>query len=245
MSTPTTVRVENKTQGEVVKALCLSCNAETRHLVLQSIDCDGKEFVEDSFWLVWRDDYQIIQCQGCETIGFRHEHFYSEDVQEGFNGTTTKVYPSKPKNFRSTKDYYNVPLNLRRIYRETIDAYNVECYTLSAAGLRALVEGICSENGVLDGQIEVTRKDGTKTFEVKNNLQAKISGLHQKKLLTEQQASILHSHRSLGNNALHELKMPSVSDLGLAIDILEHILESLYEIPDKAEILQRKRTSPF
>jgi hypothetical protein len=45
----------------------------------------------------------------------------------------------------------------------------------------------------------------------------------------------------MGNDAIHELSRPSEDDLHVAIEIVEHTLESLYEIPEKAEALRANR----
>jgi len=45
----------------------------------------------------------------------------------------------------------------------------------------------------------------------------------------------------LGNEAIHELNQPSTDELILAIDIMEHTLDALYELPDKAEELRRMK----
>ena len=50
---------------------------------------------------------------------------------------------------------------------------------------------------------------------------------------------MLHQHRYLGNEAVHELKAPSSDELRLAIEIIEHVVEQLYEIPQKAVALKR------
>jgi hypothetical protein len=47
----------------------------------------------------------------------------------------------------------------------------------------------------------------------------------------------------LGNQALHELAQPTRDELELAIQIIEHTFESVYEIPDKAEGLRIKRAN--
>lgn len=69
--------------------------------------------------------------------------------------------------------------------------------------------------------------------ERRNNLQGKINGLYEKGVLTKESAESLHEHRYLGNEAVHELSQPSKEELALAINIIEHILETIYEIPEK------------
>lgn len=149
------------------------------------------------------------------------------------------LYPKRSDKTRQIKDYHNVPNTLRRIYRETLESFNSDSFTLCAAGLRAIIEGICSDRQVVDGPVQVTHKDGTIHTERRRNLAAKIAGLCERGFLTEGNATSLHEHRFLGNEALHELDRPSRDELALAIDIMEHTLEDLYDMPDKAAELRR------
>jgi hypothetical protein len=72
-----------------------------------------------------------------------------------------------------------------------------------------------------------------------DNLEGRISGLQEKGLLTQTSAQTLHEHRYLGNSAVHELARPSTDELKLAVEIVEHALEQLYELPEKAAELHR------
>ena len=237
----------NKTQGNVVQVYCASCSRETRHLIVHSLDYSGsEEFDGGHFSIDWASNYQIIQCQGCMTVSFREVDWFSEDVQqigpdEWDDGSTELLFPQRSKNSISTKEFRNIPFNLRRIYRETVECFNIDSYTLSAAGLRALVEGLCAELNVVDGPKEITKKDGTTEIKRFANLEGKISGLHEKGYLTKQHADVLHEHRYLGNEAVHELTQPSRDELALAIEIIEHVFDSVYEIPQKAQELKIKR----
>ena len=135
----------------------------------------------------------------------------------------------------------NVPPILRRIHRETIDAFNGECFTLCAAGLRGLVEGICAVQSVADGPVAIPVAGGGSQTVRKGNLEGKIAGLCEKGILTKSSAETLHEHRFLGNEAVHELAQPSHEELKLAIEIIEHTLDQLYEIPEKAVTLKEQR----
>ena len=235
---------ENKTKGEISELQCSKCNRPTRHLVLQSVDQEWSEQVvrhDPDSCVNGSEHYQIVQCQGCDTISFRHLSWFSEAQDLDDDGTTERLYPKRSDNRRLARDFRDLPLTLRRIYRETVDCYNSESYTLCAAGLRAIVEGLCAEQGVEDGPVEVVKKDGTKQTKRNRNLEGKIYGLFEKDILRKKDADILHQHRYLGNEAVHELAQPSPSELTLAIEILEHTLATLYEIPEKAEDLRQKR----
>lgn len=228
---------ENKTQNQVIDVQCIECNRETKHRVAASLDKDGTQYDKREGWSVeWIDNYQVIQCQGCQTVTFRHLNWFSEAWQPEFDepGTIERLYPKRDANTLRPETLLNVPTTLRRLYAESIDCYNNESLTLCAAGLRALVEGLCADQGIVDGPVTVPAKGGGMQVIRKDNLEGRISGLHEKGMLTQASAQTLHEHRYLGNEAVHQLARPSQGELRLAIEIIEHMLEQLYEIPQKA-----------
>jgi hypothetical protein len=178
---------KNHTKGKKQLVLCATRKRETNHLVLQSVDTSGEEVVgytdniEET--IDWTNNYQIIQCQGCDTISFRRVSWFSEAVDYDSDGASEQLYPKRAANTLSTREFLNLPYNLRRIYREVIDCFNEECNTLCAASLRAIVEGLCADQGISDGPV-VVKKGGRDVFVRKNHLQAKIAGLHEKGILT-------------------------------------------------------------
>jgi len=233
----------NKSKDNTYSVICQTCKVKTKHKVITSANEEGKAPMDYNEWYYWNNDYEIIQCLGCETISFRLEHSNSEDYdyENDMSLVDETIYPRRNKDTWDIKSFYNVPVNLRRIYRETIDCYNNDSFTLCGSGVRSIVEGLCKENGITEGDVEITKKDGSKDVEKKNNLQGKINGLHQKGKLTKENAEILHEHRFLGNLAVHELDTPSKEELKLALEIIENVFDTLYEIPNKASLLKYKR----
>jgi hypothetical protein len=228
---------ENKNKNKILSVPCVTCKTKTNHKVITSFDKDGCEYNLNEQWSVtWTESYQIIQCQGCDSVSFRHMSWFSEDVDpiSRDNGETEQLYPNRHNNYLTVKSFYNVPSNLRRIYEETIDCFNNESSVLCASGLRAIVDGICVQQGVLEGPVQTGD-----TVKHKDNLKGRIAGLQEKGILTQNNAQTLHEHRCMGSAAVHELARPSVDELRLAIEIIEHILEQLYEIPEKAIELKR------
>ncbi|MGO9120511.1 MAG: DUF4145 domain-containing protein [Desulfomonilaceae bacterium] len=238
----------NKTKDQKIKVYCSQCTGETNHVVMQSVDWHASEVIGyhrgDSLTVEWSNNYQIIQCQGCDSITFRRVSWNSEaqcqiGPNEWYDGTSEWLYPERSQETRVIRSYHNVPNPLARIYRETIECFNKEIFTLSAAGLRAIIEGICADQKIADGPITVKKADGSIKTVRRRNLEGKIAGLGEKGILTQESATILHEHRFLGNQAVHELNQPSPDELILAIDIIEHTLDALYEMPDKADELRR------
>lgn len=236
------VFAENKTKGQIRQVFCLECKRSTRHLVTVSYDKDGSAWNSHEGWEVsWTDHHQVLECQGCSTITFRHSSWFSENHGPDDDGVIERLYPMRKDGGLTAKTYQNVPVALRRIYSESIDCFNSESNTLCAAGLRALVEGLCSEQGITDGPVEAPAKGGGTQVVRKTALNGRIAGLHEKGLLTKNSADTLHEHRYLGNSAVHELARPADVELKLAIEILEHTLDALYEMPEKAAQLRSRR----
>jgi len=238
MNEKTTI-TENSKKGYKSKELCIKCTTLTNHEVVanhllkwqQDISVDKfNYFTIDGF-----EDYQMIKCLGCDTISLKHISFFSEysDPTEEDGGAVITWYPKRGKYTVAELSFPRLQPDLKRIYRETIDCFNNESYTLAAAGLRMLIEGLCGQLGVNDGP----SNDGNRS----NSLFGKINGLAEKKYLTESDAGALHDHRILGNEALHNLSQPSMEEIRLAIRIVEHIIIATLEIPDLQATLRAKR----
>lgn len=111
---------------------------------------------------------------------------------------------------------WDFPSNVLRIYRETVKAINAECYTLAAAGFRAVIESIC-----LDKQISG------------KTLETKINNMKKAGIITMEDRDRLHSVRFLGNDSVHEIKTPERRTLLVVLEIIEGILKSLYIYEEK------------
>ena len=216
-----------------IKVYCAECKHETNHDVLKELyeEFSNEDFFGDHKW-------QIIRCKGCDTTSFRHEWHFSEDLGPDGLLTQAELFPRRGIDTLSVKDFYETPRKIRRIYRETIDVYNNGFYTLCAGGLRAIIEGICNTKKIKGGTIEYTKPDGTTVAKKSNQLDGKIAGLAENKLITEEHANMLHELRFLGNEALHELDQPSEDELKSAIAIVEHTIEGIFEIQKRAEQLR-------
>jgi len=248
MTKTTSKYEENKHKGKVVELSCPECKRKTRHQIVTSYDHDGSEYDEREGWGVdWSSSHQVIQCQGCMNTSFRETNYFSEDVQqigpsEWETGERETLYPKRSERTLVIKDYYEVPSNLRKIYRETIDCINNNSFVLAAAGLRAIVEGICAELNITGGPTEVPKKGGGTQVKRTKDLAGKISGLSEKGYLAQKNADILHEHRYIGNNAVHQLSQPSIDELFLAMEIIENTFDSVFQIPEKGHELRIKRT---
>ncbi len=220
-----------------MKSYCIKCNLPTNQQVLKEEKNHYRE--EETGW--WDESaFQIIKCMGCDEISFRKLYNdISLQQHSDDDETTQELYPQRGAHSRPIKPYRSLPFAITTIYREAIDAYNANLTLLCGVGVRAIVEAICIDKSVTEGKV----KTKTGAERTSKNLDGKISGLATKGFLTTDNAEVLHELRFLGNEAVHELSKPTIDELGLAIDIIELILDNIYMIRRKALNLQQKRTS--
>jgi hypothetical protein len=212
-----------------MKALCVQCKVETNHIVLREIT---RFSGDEEFWTEGK--WQIIECKGCEGISFREVWKCSEDIDPS---TSVTLYPFRSFYSLTRKSFINVPDKIKSIYNEVIDAFNRGLLVLCSGGIRAVIDGICLTEGIHGGPVEM-KKHGEIIIQRKKDLQGKIGGLYEKKLLTKQHAEVLHEHRLLGNEALHSLNPPTRKELKIAIEIIEHTLVNIYELSEKRSDLR-------
>ena len=79
-----------------------------------------------------------------------------------------------------------------------------------------------------------------KTWKGKD-LEQKIDNLLEAGILTKSGAEILHGLRILGNVSAHEVKPQSETTLGIAMDVIEHLLSDVYILPKQSEKLPKRR----
>lgn len=198
-----------------VKEKCIECNNETNHIVLSLTKVEG--YHEES-GIDWTTSWQIIQCQGCESISFRKasscsEDYYYDDYGDMHYFERIVLYPERCSRY-AINDSDVIPNNVEHIYSETLKAMNSDQPVLSGIGIRALLEAICREKNAKG-----------------SSLLKKIDHLVEIGILTPHGAKILHKIRSLGNEAAHEITPHSPSQLSIALDVVENLIQSVYILP--------------
>ena len=163
----------------------------------------------------------MVKCCGCEHVSFDVETYEESNVRYDRDGREEMYsehvsYPEPEGLLKPIETSWEFPSDVLRIYRETVKAINTECYTLAAAGFRAVIESIC-----LDKQIS------GKTLEIKINNMKKAG------IITMEDRDRLHSVRFLGNDSVHEIKTPERRTLLVVLEIIEGILKSLYIYEEK------------
>jgi hypothetical protein len=192
---------------------CNHCKNETHHI------CQAKYLRERHYGVEWEETwYRLWICAGCEDATLEISYQNSSYGDE----CDTSYHPKRTEYDVADKRFIELPDKLYRIYRETIQSFNSGLNVLCAAGLRALLEGICVDKGI-EGQ----------------TLEVRIGGLL--KILPSNIVTNLHSFRFIGNEAIHELTPPTNDALRLAIEIIEDLLNFLCELDYKTSRLTRYR----
>lgn len=206
---------------------CNLCRGKTRHLLVASKEYNFGSRVDLGEPAEW-GEYRLWACAGCDTCTM--EDYYTADYMRSFGEEEySQIYesiyhPKRTFSVRPNKYFENLPAKLNTLYSEVIKSYNETLHLLCAAGLRSLVEGICAEKGI-----------------VGPNLEKKIEGM--KALLPESIVKNLHGFRFIGNRAVHELEAPKTSELSLALDVIEDILNFLYALDYKASLLGKLKAA--
>lgn len=208
--------------NKTVRVLCDRCKQKTSHRIQAAIDYSGES--DDGDIQVW-GSAQVIQCQGCEDIGFRDASRCSETMDV----IDERLYPPRTDHYVTGQlylrdDIYDIPDVVQAIYRETLKAVQNGLPTLAGVGIRAILEATCQE-----------RK--TK----KHNLADKIDELVGMSLLTPAGARILHGIRLLGNDAAHEMKAPTKKQIAAALKVIDHLLLGVYVLPQEASVLPKPK----
>jgi hypothetical protein len=209
---------------------CHSCGQSTKHHIRARYDRNNSREIDKSLEessspseIMFVKNYLTLECCGCETISFRlYEKYFILTGNEEENipsyidyNIIDLTYPSIKYNELRTKSIQSVPENLLFVYREIIDSYNFKTQLLCASGLRVIVEAICNDMNVKG-----------------KNLTEKIENLSKLgNVLSNKTSESLKGLKFIGNEALHKLVVPSEEELKIGIEIIEHVLKELYEIP--------------
>jgi len=218
-------KLEISTDEELGSAPCMTCERDTNHKTLAKV-----YVLYSDDYIDWDYKYRIIQCQGCLDITFSNAYTCSEDVDYDHHGqpyhpTTWEYYPNRITGRNKMRDTHHLPPEVASIYHETYNSLCTSQFIMTGFGIRAIVEAICNDKQV----------NG-------DNLQLKIEGLKKAGHITNDGALILHNLRFMGNEAAHELKVHKRNELESGFDVLEHLLQGVYVMPEQAKKLPQYKS---
>lgn len=215
-------RFELDKKLESLRLSCVQCTGDTWHTVMTAVLHNYDD--ENSYHrFEAHTAHQIVQCNGCKTISYRSSSTNSEDYDYDEHGNlhhpaTVKLFPPRLlKSIIEEVDLYSIPNQTRGLLLETRSALANQQNILAGIGLRGLIETVVKEK----------RAAG-------RDLQKQIDDLVEKRLLTPGRAEILHQIRSIGNDAAHEAHPHTAEQLNLALEVIEHVLQEVYVLPEKA-----------
>jgi hypothetical protein len=224
--------------GSTRKFYCNTCGTETHHglvaLQRQPHYVYGEDALMETVVDWYEFQYRFWVCRGCDTalLETAWTSMGIED-EEGNQIWESEVDPKRMVADRSSKHFRQLNPKLTAIYREVVVSLNAGLKVTCAMGLRALLEGICVDKGVTD--------------EDAWGFEAKLEKLKDRKLLPSHIVDCFHSFKFIGDSAAHRLEAPSKEELELAIDVIEDLLNFLYELEyslaAKAKRLAEKRST--
>jgi hypothetical protein len=187
----------------------------------------GSQDIDQHNAIWWHRESMIVQCLGCEAVSYYIERTMSEETDwEGEPIVTTEYFP--PYRQHTPKfEPWTLPHGLASIYKETIKAIDDEQPILAAIGIRAIVEAVCTD-------LKVKADD----------LKKQIDKLQLKGLVTVEGARCLQTLRVLGNNAAHSVQRHTDQQLIAAIQVVEHLLEGTYILPDAIDGAFKTKPQP-
>jgi len=208
--------------GKTIHSDCRVCCRSTRHDVLCFYEEQPRsEYYNETY--LW----QVVQCRGCDTVGFRLQNDDYEQISVDPDGDAHHTihisnYPRVLRDHVGLSDgIFWVPNLIAKVYRQTLSAYGEKAYVLASIGLRATIEAVCNHLKISGATLE-----------------KRIDQLFKGGYVSNEDKKRLHAIRFLGNDAAHEVKEPSEADLRVALEIVEHLLNSVFILARKAKSLQ-------
>lgn len=199
-----------------IKSYCRDCCKKTNHNILsEHTDVYREEYSCDI-------SYQILQCLGCDTKSFRNvfydlEAAYPTDENNWEVPEEVTVYPKAVEGHKEIKNLWDLPDIVRTIYSEVLTALRENSKVLAGLGLRAVVEAVCNDL-TIPGR----------------NLEVRINKLVSSGYISKNDAERLHGIRFMGNDAAHDIKTPKSTTLSVALQIVEHLIASVYILENQA-----------
>lgn len=204
---------------------CDSCGTNTNHMALTGVQ---EREIDDHAGVEGWTKLWTLQCLGCKAISFFVEAYSSEVMECDDQGNTTYppvrtvLYPYRLAGRRMLPDEA-IPPPIYAVYAETYKALSNQLPVLGGIGIRAMLEMMCKDRGLVNG-----------------SLKEKIDGLAKLGIVGPGPAEVLHNMRFLGNMAAHEAVAHESEELLGALEMIEHLLQSLYVLPHVARTVRSR-----
>ena len=203
-----------------IRLYCNDCHKTTNQEILYTTE-KKEQFDEEGQDIIKTVVHNLVQCKGCEFIGLQIVTTDTNDENGNVNEYSF-IYPEEEEyeddRFLGYDEMKFLSKPIKKTYEEVTDAIDYDLRLLADIGLRTLVEAICI-NQKITGR----------------NLKGKIDNLHSKGFISANELPILHKLREIGNLGAHQIKSPSSTVLENALEIINHLLRSVYIIPKRSK----------
>tara|TARA_Y100000590_G_C15626286_1_gene979476 strand:- start:211 stop:906 length:696 start_codon:yes stop_codon:yes gene_type:complete len=206
---------------------CRLCNRDTNHIVHGYHKPDP--VLDDDTGVENFDEYYIVQCKGCDTIGFLHSSWNSEEEKEDDFYKYDLHYPEDTDRyiyyqFLSEDEQAELPKDLYYFYDELKSAFNNETDTLAGVAIRMVVDAVCLN-------LKITGR----------NLQVKITKLFEMGYISKNEQEVLDRLREIGNVSAHKIKSPTATELEATLEAANHLLRSVYVVHKRTKRLRKNK----
>ena len=206
-------------KATLTKSHCNRCARETNHHVLRTRDFSESFEVEGYGDTYQSDRYELLECAGCENISMRRIQYV-----ELTDDTDVTIYPP-PVARRRPHWLSSLPNKQRLLMDQIYTALDANSRALAVMGARAVVDM------VLVAQVGDTGGFGEK-----------LKAAEAQGVISKKNREVLTAALDAGNAAAHRGHQPSPTDVSAVMDIVENLLQAVYQLDSLAERL--KQTTP-
>lgn len=209
-------KIRQSMSNKKIKSYCRECCKHTNHHIMsEHTEVHREEYMCDI-------SYQILQCLGCDTKSFRKvfydlEAAYPTSENDWEVPEDVTIYPQAFEGHKEIQNLWELPDSVETIYSEVISALREKSKVLAGLGLRAVVEAVCNDLTISGRSLEV-----------------RINKLASSGYISKHDAERLHGIRFMGNDAAHDIKTPTNTTLSVALQIVEHLIASVYILENKS-----------
>jgi hypothetical protein len=197
------------------KSHCNHCGHETNHRVRGARNFSESFFVDGYGDAYSTDRYELVECAGCESVSMRHTEYF-----DAMDETYVTIYPPPVARRR--------PLWLSSL-SEPVKLLMTQVYTALDANSRALA--VMGSRAVVD-MLLVDQVGDTGGFDEKLKA-AEAAGV-----IGRKNREVLAAALEAGNAAAHRGHQPSIGDVNAVLDIVENLLQAVYQLDAVAERLR-------
>lgn len=197
-----------KIEKITTKAHCNTCGPGKSHEILHS---EKTKWVSDEDQIFGGDTYETLKCGGCAEVKLRHRSWFSENDDDDITYFPALLFRRKPEWFNELRRLKKDEKFVLRLLKEIYVALQYDLPALALMGVRALLE-----------RVMISKTGDQGTF-MENITEFEKIG-HVSHLQRARLATILEA----GHATMHRGYEPEKNDVITALDLTEHIVQTVY-----------------